>query len=146
MITAKKHPLDNCQLFVQLKKLFHGNNEEAKCLKDIIYWSGNDEDITKICDQVTDLLVEHDLIIQPPETMDPCAMNHLRGLLVYLVLNTAHDDFLCESQWSANVIHLCNQMPPIPLILTIAIAIKCGLKEPLEEFLACGPRRLTIQK
>ncbi|EDW55850.1 GM23096 [Drosophila sechellia] len=36
-------------------------------------------------------------------------------------------------------------MPPIPLILTIAIAIKCGLKEPLEEFLACGPRRLTIQ-
>ncbi|XP_002037059.2 uncharacterized protein LOC6612551 [Drosophila sechellia] len=152
MITAKKHPLDNCQLFVQLKKLFHGNNEEAKCLKDIIYWSGNDEDITKICDQVTNLLVEHDLILQPPETFNFFtipnglrAKNHLSGLLVYLVLNTAHDDFLCESQWSANVIHLCNQLPPFPLFLTIAIAIKCCLKEPLEEFLACGPRWLTIQ-
>ncbi|EDX17027.1 GD16662 [Drosophila simulans] len=145
MITAKKHPLDNCQLFVQLKKLFHDYNEKTQCLKNMIYWSGNDEHIAKICDQVTDLLLEHDLIIQPPETMDPCAMNHLRGLLVYLVLNTAHDDFLCESQWSANVIHLCNQLPPIPLFLTIAIAIKCCLKEPLEEFLACGPRWLTIK-
>ncbi|EDX17028.1 GD16663 [Drosophila simulans] len=107
--------------------------------------TGNDAHIAEICDQVMDLMVKHDLIIQPSKTMDPCALNHLRGLLVYLVLNTAHDDFLCESQWSANVLHLCNQMPPIPLILTIAIAIKCCLNEPLEEFLACGPRRLTIK-
>jgi len=84
-------------------------------------FSGNDEHIAKICDQVTDLLVEHDLILQPPDTMDPFAMNQLRGLLVYLVLNTAHDYFLCKSQWSANVMHLCNQLPPIPLFLTIAI-------------------------
>lgn len=108
-------------------------------------FSGNDEHIEKICDQVTDLLEEHDLIIQPPDTMDPFAMNQLRGLLVYLVLNTAHDYILCKSQWSANVMHLCNQLPPIPLFLTIAIAVNCCLMEPLEEFLACGPRWLTIQ-
>lgn len=40
MITAKKHPLDNCQLFVQLKKLFHDYNEKVQRLKDMIYWSG----------------------------------------------------------------------------------------------------------
>ncbi|XP_043658667.1 uncharacterized protein LOC122623526 [Drosophila teissieri] len=154
MITEKEHPLDNCQLFVQLRKFFHDYAQNAKSLKNIIYWSGNEEYIKKICDEVMGLLLEHDLILQVPHAKHsdqvarpngPAAMNHLRGLLVYLVLNTANEQILGESQWSAHVIHLCNQLPAIPQFITIAIALICGVQQPLEEFLACGPRWLTFQ-
>jgi len=114
--------------------------------------AGNDEHIAQICDQVAAILMEHELIRQEPHAKrheelvtgpnGPVAMNHLRGLLIYLVLNTSNE---AEPQWSSQVIHLCHQLPAIPQFLTIAIALRCGLQQPLEEFLACGPRWLTTQ-
>ncbi|EDV45760.1 uncharacterized protein LOC6550886 [Drosophila erecta] len=154
MITEKEHPLDNCQLFVQLRKFLHEYAQSTKILNHIIYWSGNEEHIKSICDHVVGLLLEHELILQVPHGKHqdlvarpngPAAMNHLRGLLVYLVLNRANEQFLGDSQWSAHVIHLCYQLPAIPQLMTIAIALNCGLQQPLEEFLACGPRWLTFQ-
>ncbi|KAH8348644.1 hypothetical protein KR084_009454 [Drosophila pseudotakahashii] len=152
MIIEKEHPLDNCQVFVQLRKFFHDYGQNAKSLKSLIYWSGNDEHIAQICDQVAGILLEHELIRHEPHAKrpeelvtrpnGPNAMNHLRGLLVYLVLNSSRES---DCQWSSQVIHLSHQLPAIPQFLTIAIALKCGLQEPLEEFLACGPRWLIIQ-
>ncbi|XP_016930546.2 gem-associated protein 4b [Drosophila suzukii] len=152
MIIEKEHPLDNCQVFVQLRKCFHDYGQKAKSLKSLVYWSGNDEHIAQICDQVAAILMEHELIRQEPHAKrpeelvtgpnGPVAMNHLRGLLIYLVLNTSNE---AEPQWSSQVIHLCHQLPAIPQFLTIAIALRCGLQQPLEEFLACGPRWLTTQ-
>ncbi|XP_017002280.2 gem-associated protein 4b-like [Drosophila takahashii] len=152
MIIEKEHPLDNCQVFVQLRKCFNDYGQNTKSLKTLIYWSGNDEHIEQICVQVAAILLEHELIRMEPHAKrleelvarpnGPNAMNHLRGLLVYLVLNTSRES---DCQWSSQVIHLCHQLPAIPQFLTIAIALKCGLQEPLEEFLACGPRWLTTQ-
>ncbi|XP_017113431.1 uncharacterized protein LOC108136623 [Drosophila elegans] len=161
MITEKQHPLDNCELFVQLRMTFQEiskNNKNSKSLKNIIYWSGNEEHIAEICNRVARLLLEHELILQEPHArqpeeeddlvarpVGPEAMNHLRGLLVYLVLNTANEQHEEHSQWSQKCFHLCGQLPAIPQFLTIAIALKCGLQQPLEELLACGPRWLTTQ-
>ncbi|XP_017045994.1 uncharacterized protein LOC108091352 [Drosophila ficusphila] len=156
MVIEKEHPLDNCQLFVQLRMLFQDKSgQSVKCLKNLIYWSGNEEHIAETCNWVNALLLEHDLVIQKPHAKRPEelvtlpsvpeALNHLRGLLVYLILNTATEQHSDQSQWSARCIHLCRQLPAIPQFLTIAIALRCGMQQPLEEFLACGPRWLTYQ-
>ncbi|XP_052849161.1 uncharacterized protein LOC128260305 [Drosophila gunungcola] len=161
MIIEKQHPLDNCELFVQLRMTIQAiskNNKNSKSLKNVIYWSGNDDYIDEICNRVAQLCLEHELILQEPHArrpeekddlvarpVGPEAMNHLRGLLVYLVLNTANEQHGEHSQWSQKCFHLCGQLPAIPQFLTIAIALKCGLQQPLEEFLACGPRWLTTQ-
>jgi len=43
MIIEKEHPLDNCQVFVQLRKCFHDYGQKAKSLKSLVYWSGKME-------------------------------------------------------------------------------------------------------
>ncbi|XP_016980161.1 uncharacterized protein LOC108045362 [Drosophila rhopaloa] len=155
MIIEKQHPLDNCQLFVQMRRTFQDVGGSNKSLGSILYWSGNEEHIALVCDRVAGILLEHELIVQEPHAqrpedlvarpVGPKAMNHLRGLLVYLVVNTANQQQGEHSQWSEHCFHLCGLLPAFPQFLTIAIALKSGLQQPLEEFLACGPRWLTSQ-
>ncbi|XP_017074967.1 uncharacterized protein LOC108110410 [Drosophila eugracilis] len=152
MIIEKKHPLDNCQLFVQLRKCLLDHCGNSKKLQGMMYWSGNEDDINKVCILVNNLLKEHELVLQESHAKNPdelvtrpngsAAMNHLRGLLVYIILNSATEQ---SSNWSSQVIHLCRQLPTFPQFLTLAIALNCGLQQPLEEFLAYGPRWLTYQ-
>ncbi|KAH8289650.1 hypothetical protein KR054_008591, partial [Drosophila jambulina] len=152
MVEVKEHPLDNCQLFVQLRNLFQAYDSQTKRLATFLYWSGNERHIDELCTQVVQLLVEHELVTQRPHSKrpeelqtlptGPEAISHLRGVLILLLVNTEADS---QSPWSLQCQHLCQQLPQLPQFLTVAIAMRCGLQQPLLEFLECGPRWATIQ-
>ncbi|KAH8343389.1 hypothetical protein KR059_009697, partial [Drosophila kikkawai] len=155
MVEVKEHPMDNCQLFVQLRNLFQAYDSQTKRLNTFLYWSGNEERIDELCTQVVQLLVEHELVIQKPHAKRPNelqtlptgpeAISHLRGVLILLLVNTAAITNGSQSPWSLQCQHLCQQLPQMPQFLTVAIAMRCGLQQPLLEFLECGPRWATAQ-
>ncbi|KAH8265071.1 hypothetical protein KR038_004919, partial [Drosophila bunnanda] len=155
MVEVKEHPMDNCQLFVQLRNLFQAYDSQTKRLATFVYWSGNEERIDELCTKVVQLLMEHELVTQKPHTKRPDeletlptgpeAISHLRGVLIYLLVNTEATTCSTQSPWSLQCQHLCQQFPQLPQFLTVAIAMRCGLQQPLLEFLECGPPWATVQ-
>ncbi|KAH8373654.1 hypothetical protein KR200_005794, partial [Drosophila serrata] len=155
MLEVKEHPMDNCQLFVQLRNMFEAYNRQTKRLATFLYWSGNEERIEELCTKVVQLLVEHELVTQKPhpkrpdelETLPtgPEAISHLRGVLILLLVNTEATTCSSQSPWSLQCQHLCQQFPQLTQFLTVAIAMSCGLQQPLLEFLECGPSWATVQ-
>ncbi|KAH8245380.1 hypothetical protein KR032_009543, partial [Drosophila birchii] len=155
MVEVKEHPMDNCQLFVQLRNLFQAYDSQTKRLATFLYWSGNEDRIDEICTKVVQLLMEHELVTQKPHAVrpdelqtqptGPAALSHLRGVLILLLVNTEATSPSSQSPWSLQCQHLCQQLPQFPQFLTMAIAMRCGLQQPLLEFLECGPRWATVQ-
>ncbi|KAH8420069.1 hypothetical protein KR009_005465 [Drosophila setifemur] len=155
MLVEKVHPLDNCEVFIQLRQMLQSYERKAKCLRNIIYWSGNERHVMELCAQVLVIMLENDLILQHThyERKDelvaypagPLALNHLRGILAYMVVNTSVGCHIEQANWGPACAHLWNQVSVLPQFLTTAIALRCGMEQPLMEFLACGPRWVTTQ-
>lgn len=175
MVVENLHPLDNCQLFVDVKAQLKRFSEDVKNLRSIMYFSGksafrgfvlllvtqngnsvgNEEHIMEVCVRVLMPLIEHDLIVQHPhvirgldlvtECVGPEAKNHFRGLFAFLLVNAATEFPSVDAKWGTQCSHLLNQLPLMPQFVTVAIYLRCAMSDVLEEFLACGPRWLTQQ-
>ncbi|XP_022210353.2 uncharacterized protein LOC111066224 [Drosophila obscura] len=141
-------PLDNCEVFAQLGDTLKRYDKESKRLNTFVYLSGDDEHISEICNLVNKVLMEHNLVVQRPHdkmkdelVTEPSSsgtetMNGLRGVLALLLLNTT--DCLKEDRYNPDCVHLVGQVPPMSTIVALAIALKCGLQQPLNECLAYG--------
>ncbi|XP_030369644.1 uncharacterized protein LOC115620518 [Scaptodrosophila lebanonensis] len=150
--------LDHNEVFHQLSTEIKDFNQSTKKLKNMRYWSGNEIYIEKLCERVLNVLLEHNLVEQVKSKVDPdeliavpksnASLDNLRGTLVFLILNS-DNTYFCEldelRRYNPHYVHLMELCPPLPLIATVAIAQKCGLEEPLKEFLSCGPYWLTKQ-
>ncbi|KAH8331971.1 hypothetical protein KR067_005056, partial [Drosophila pandora] len=175
MVVDKLHPLDNCQLFVDVKAQLKSYSENVKNLRSIMYFSGkwtfrrillllvtqngnsagNENHIMEVCCRVLLPLIEHDLIVQHAhptlgldlvtECVGPEAKNHFRGLFAFLLVNSATEFPSPDAKWGPQCAHLLNQLPLVPQFITVAIYLRCAMSDALEEFLACGPRWLTQQ-
>ncbi|XP_026848869.1 uncharacterized protein LOC6597593 [Drosophila persimilis] len=140
------HSLDNCEVFAQMGDTLKRFDSESKKLNTFLYLSGDDEHIAKICNLVCKVLMEHDLVVQRPhdkmknevvtEPTGADAMNYLRGVLAVLIINTT--DCLKQKSYNPDCVHLVGQVPPMSTVVAISIALKCGLQQPLKEFLAYG--------
>ncbi|BFG02301.1 uncharacterized protein DMAD_01851 [Drosophila madeirensis] len=149
----KVSPLDNCEVFAQLGDTLKRYNSDSKKLNTFVYLSGDDEHIAEICNVVTKVLLEHNLVAQRPheklqdemvtEPTGAEAMNDLRGVLALLILNTT--ECLKKDRYNTDCVHLVGLTPPMSAVVAIAIALKCGLQQPLNEFLAYGQSCIASQ-
>ncbi|EDV34201.1 uncharacterized protein Dana_GF21185 [Drosophila ananassae] len=154
MVVDKLHPLDDCQLFADVKEKLNNYSMKVKNLSLIPYISEKDMHTMGVCCQVQMPLIEHDLIVlhKPPtgglflvaECVGPEAKNHFRGLFAFLLVNSASPKWFRSPKWGPQCAHL-KQLPMLPQCLTVAIYLRCAMSDVLEEFLACGPRWLTQQ-
>ncbi|EDW72211.2 uncharacterized protein Dwil_GK10362 [Drosophila willistoni] len=161
-VTEHLRPLDNCEIFFQLRNALQTYSRNVKNLKTFVYWSGNEEAIKELCDICIEILLEHKLIeikgtngglkkqmTVVPNAEVPGSKDRLRGLMVYLILNSSNV-YKCEEeqlgQWNPQCVHLLKQLPyALPQFLTVALVSRCGLVDVFAEFLSCGPIWLTGQ-
>ncbi|KAH8266781.1 hypothetical protein KR026_000047, partial [Drosophila bipectinata] len=155
MVVIKQYPLDNCQLFYDVKLELESYSEATKDLSSIIYFGGNETHVSEVCQRVFSCLAEDELIVEIPHEFRPMEMvrecscpeakNDYRGLFVLLLVNTATEIPSGEATWGMTCVHLVAQLPMMPQFLTVAIYLRCAMADVLEEFLSCGPRWVTIQ-
>ncbi|TDG43583.1 hypothetical protein AWZ03_009979 [Drosophila navojoa] len=152
--------LNNCEPFKQLRTGLTNYHTFVKPLNSFNYISGNDQQIKDIAEVVLNVLLEHELVIENiflvkaeehlEVKVNPAGdLDRLRGILMYLLLNTAmgnQEKELELAKWNPQFVHLLKQLPePLTQVLTVSIALLCGLHELLFEFLAYGPAWLTSQ-
>lgn len=168
-------PLDNCEIFRQIRNAFTCYHNQQKKLQTFVYFSGkcvlplyfsiiltlltalflpllgNEEGIKELSSAVLSVLQEHELVEhelgdeQIPKPLPGADLDKLRGTWMYIMLNSANGDTK-SSHWIPQCVHLLNQLPvPMPQFVTISVALFSGMQEQLFEFLACGPHWLVSQ-
>ncbi|ALC48238.1 CG2941, partial [Drosophila busckii] len=125
------------------------------------FFIGNEREIRSLSQLVLNVLVEHELVqslgepeIDPghkllAEPKDDADAEQLRGAFMYLVLNTAHAGGGEQAEvlrLNPHCVHLLQQLPTqLPQLVTVSLALMCGLQPQLLEFLGCAPRWLSTQ-
>ncbi|KRG07174.1 uncharacterized protein LOC6585725 isoform X1 [Drosophila mojavensis] len=160
LIMEDLRALNNCEPFKQLRTGLTNYHTLVKPLNSFNYISGNDQPIKEIAEVVLNVLLEHNLVIENiflvkaeehlEVKVNPAAdLDRLRGILMYLILNSAmgkKEKELELAKWNPQFVHLLKQLPePLTQVLTVSIALLCGLHELLFEFFAYGPAWLTSQ-
>ncbi|KAH8270983.1 hypothetical protein KR044_008081, partial [Drosophila immigrans] len=90
---------------------------------------------------------DQDVLVLPSGN---CDVDQLRGIMMYLVLNSANLDGSQQdsklAQWNPQCVHLLHQLPaPLAQLVTVSLAVDCGLLQQFYELLACAPHWLGAQ-
>ncbi|XP_034489952.1 uncharacterized protein LOC117793677 [Drosophila innubila] len=146
--------LNNCEIFNQIRSVYSNYHNKVKKLNSFNFYSGNEMHIKQLISLVNNVLLEHDLVEQQEQgdkikTIAVGDMEQLRGTMMYIILNSVHiksEDHNTLARWNPQCVHLLNQWPAhLNQLVTVSLAVKCGLFEAFLEFLACGPHWLTSQ-
>ncbi|EDW01287.1 uncharacterized protein LOC6560405 [Drosophila grimshawi] len=150
-------PLNNCEVFNQIRIEFTNYHQHTKKLNSFLYFGGNEQHIKNLSQRLLNVLLEHGLVQQDEEDEDAIAvpaagadLDQLRGALMYLVLNSANVDGSIEKgdlgRCNPQCVHLLQQLPaPLPQLVTVSVALQCGLHQQLLELIACSPHWLASQ-
>ncbi|KAH8295569.1 hypothetical protein KR018_000102, partial [Drosophila ironensis] len=156
MLVDKVHPMDNCELFLQLRAriLAFGKNTRYDDMS-LLYYSGNEQRIGRICIKIIEILKEHELLAEKSHPTDPTqmlyfpigrqAMNHLRGVFLFFVVNSVTERRDAACKWSITCSHLVEQLPLMPRMLAVTLSQRCGMESMLLELISCAPRWLADQ-
>ncbi|XP_030079957.1 uncharacterized protein LOC111604954 isoform X2 [Drosophila hydei] len=152
--------LNNCEAFKQLRSGLTYYHTNVKPLHSFNYVSGNEQQIKNVAQIVLQVLLEHELVIEEKHSIKAEQkqqvkvnaagdIDKLRGTLMYLLLNSSMGNKEKEMElaaWNPQFVHLLKQLPePLTQLVTVSVALICGLQEFLFEFLAYAPTWLTAQ-
>ncbi|KAH8387204.1 hypothetical protein KR093_005482, partial [Drosophila rubida] len=168
--------LNNCEVFNQMRIEFTNFHKDVKRLDTFNYFSGNERHIKELQRRLIGVLLEHNLVekqvrVKKEESDEEdeedeeededeeelvvkptasCNLDQLRGIMMYLVLNSAivenvkPDSKLAEC--NPQCVHLLNQLlVPLPQLVTVSLAFGCGLQDQFYELLSCAPHWLGAQ-
>jgi len=152
-------PLNNCEIFNQIRSEFTNYHNQEKKLNTFNFFSGNEVRIKELARRINNVLLEHGLVEQEAHPKDEdklvtkptpgCNVDQLRGTMMYLILNSVNIKSEEDSKldrWNPQCVHLLNQFPaPLSQLVTVSLALECGMVQQFLEFLACGPHWLTSQ-
>ncbi|KAM8719797.1 hypothetical protein ACLKA7_005941 [Drosophila subpalustris] len=146
--------LNSCEVFNQIRCEFNSYHNKVKKLNSFNFFSGNESQIKELVRRVNNVLLEHELVNEKMEgevmkIVPGTNLNQLRGTLMYIILNSVHiksEEHAIWARWNPQCVHLLNQWPaPLSQLVTVTLALDCGMSGQFLEFLACGSPWLTSQ-
>ncbi|XP_060664831.1 uncharacterized protein LOC132797235 isoform X1 [Drosophila nasuta] len=177
LLEEEVQALNNCERFNQIRIAFSNFHKDVKKLNTFNYFSGNEAHIKELQRRLIAVLLEHNLVEKPVQKKEEkdddeeeedgdddeeeedelvvqvkanCEVDQLRGIMMYLILNSAHIESVKAehklAECNPQCVHLLQQLPaPLAQLVTVSLALKCGLQQQFFEFLACAPHWLSVQ-